>query len=159
MENPIDSENPPHKETEKPKAFLALKFDSGAIEESQKRGESLITVLEEAGLEVSCLVKDEEWGKYPKEHPILEAFERIKQSNLLIVDASGETGFGMGAEAGYAKALGKKVIMVCSEGTSLKLTRTDVSDEIVQYKDLGDLSQKLKPLVMGLEKPAPNVGN
>lgn len=145
----MHKDSAPVKERERPRAFLALKFGQPI---NEQHGEALITALEETGLEVSCLVRDEEWGKHPSEHPVQEAFRRIDQSDILVIDASGETGFGMGAEAGYAKALGRTVILTCPEGTEMKLTRRDVADIVVTYKDLNHLSQKLKTIVQGLKK-------
>ena len=151
----IHDENLFSKELEKPTAFLALKFGSDTINE-KARGENLIGALEASGLSVSCLVQEENWGENPSTHPIEEAFQRIKKANMLIVDASGETGFGMGVEAGIAKALEKPVIMICPENVSLKPTREDVATTVIRFGEQNDLISKLTTFVQGFKKVGGN---
>lgn len=146
----MNEENPQNvlesEKKQKPVGFLALKFDRHTVD-GEERGEALICALKAAGLDVDCLVRDEAWGKKPAEHPVKTAFERIKQSNFLIVDASGETGFGMGSEAGFAKALGITVVVICPKGTVLGMTRVDIADCIIEYENLEELSAQVTNII------------
>lgn len=144
-------ENLPSKDLEKPTAFLAFPFGPDTIND-KSRGENLISALVASGLDVTCLVQEEGWGEHPSSHPIEEAFERIKKADILFIDASGETGFGMGAEAGYAKALKKPVIMMCPEKVQLKPTREDIADTVIRFGEQNDLISKLTTFVQGFKK-------
>ena len=121
--------------------FLSIKFTQD--EGYRKWGETLIGALEKAGVEVLCLVEEEKWGACPVDHPVREAYRRIDQSDFLIVDATGGTGFGMGTEVGYATARGKPVVLICPQKTKLKLTREDAADVVIKFKTLDDLSNQL----------------
>lgn len=147
--NETATETPLGIEHERPRAFLSIKFESGGS--NRKHGETLIGALEEAGLEVFCLVRDEGWGLRPHENPVREAYRLIDQSDFLIFDASGTTGFGMGTEVGYANARGKPVILLCPEEKVLEKTREDATDIIIRFKNPKDLVEKLEATIQGLK--------
>ncbi len=140
-------------ELEKPTAFIAMKFVEGKVEEFEQWGTALLQAIQEAGVKPDCLVQEEGWGKAPHEHPLQEAERRIDQSDVLIMDISRGGGFGCGAEAGYARAKGKPVIMLVSadKQTELSSTRKDAASHILIYESFGDLTEKLTPLIMGLQ--------
>ena len=140
-------------EIERPTAFVAIKFDKEHIEEFEQWGTALLKAIQEAGVEPDCLVQEEGWGKNPHEHPLQEAERRIDESEVLIMDISRGSGFGCGAEAGYARAKGKPVIVLVStdKQTELSSTRKDAASHILVYENLEDLTAKLTPLIMGLQ--------
>ena len=140
-------------EIERPTAFVAMKFDGGKVEEFEQWGTALLKAIQEAGVEPDCLVQEEGWGKNPHEHPLQEAERRIDESEVLIMDISRGSGFGCGAEAGYARAKGKPVIVLVStdKQTELSSTRKDAASHILVYENLEDLTAKLTPLIMGLQ--------
>ncbi|KKR03076.1 MAG: hypothetical protein UT26_C0010G0019 [Microgenomates group bacterium GW2011_GWC1_39_12] len=140
-------------EFERPTAFVAMKFDKEHIEEFEQWGTALLKAIQEAGVEPDCMVQEEGWGKTPHEHPLQEAERRIDQSEMLIMDLSQGSGFGCGAEAGYARAKGKPVIMLVSaeKQQELSSTRKDAASHILIYENFEDLTAKLTPLIMGLQ--------
>jgi len=131
-----------------PVAFLAIKFEGQS--EQKSYGEALISTLKETGLGVSCLVQQEDWGDKPHPTPLTAAFDLIDQSDLVILDAGSGTGFGMGAEAGYARALKKPVILICPKGTTLKKTRRDAASVIIEYETPQDLKNQMGQAVKAL---------
>jgi len=127
--------------------FLALPFPP-----DRKHGENLITALENAGFQVKCFVKDvEDWGKRKVRNPTTEALKMLDECLFLIIDASGipqEPGFGIGIEAGYAKAKRIEIIVLSPEGKreELKITVQGIADRVVYYKNLDDLVEQLTTL-------------
>lgn len=130
------------KETERPKAFLSIKFSV-----DRQYGEDLIRALEEAGLEILCLVRDEGWETQPRENPVREALMMIDKSQMLILDATGETGFGMGIEAGYAFAKGIPIVALCHHPEALKITRKEIAAHILQFKLYEELTEKMRAML------------
>ena len=70
-------------------------------------------------------------------------FEEIKKADECIFYYNSKS-TGMGIEAGYAKALGKKVIVLLPEKTSISESLEGISDKIVTFKKVEELKEKLK---------------
>jgi nucleoside 2-deoxyribosyltransferase len=70
-------------------------------------------------------------------------FEEIKKSDECIFYYNSKS-TGMGIEAGYAKALGKKVIVLLPDRVTLSESLDAISDTIVTFKKVEELKEKLK---------------
>lgn len=79
----------------------------------------------------------------PREESSKMMFSRIKESDGVIAyvnhDLSSE---GMAMESGYAKALGKKIILACKKGTSAQRVRS-ICDHYIEFEDMEDLKVQL----------------
>ena len=71
------------------------------------------------------------------------ALKKIDESNLLIAELSYKS-IGVGLEAGYAKAKGKKIIYIHQAGTELSTTVNGISDVRIKYNNISDLLTQLK---------------
>lgn len=108
--------------------------------------ESVLSVLEKAGLDTVCFVRDtEKWGAccIKEAHELMSlAFNAINDSDVIIVDAS-EKGIGLGIEAGYAYARNIPIITIVRSGVDVSTTLCGISAHVLQYKDMNDLAQQI----------------
>ncbi|MBU0534849.1 MAG: nucleoside 2-deoxyribosyltransferase [Patescibacteria group bacterium] len=75
----------------------------------------------------------------PREESSKMMFSRIKQSDGVIAYVShNEPSEGMAMESGYAKALGKKIILACKKGSSALRVRS-ICDAYIEFEDMEDL--------------------
>jgi len=70
-------------------------------------------------------------------------FEEIDKADMLIVEFS-EKGVGLGIEAGYAFSKNKPIIIVAREGSDISTTIKGISNQIIFYKDIDEISEKIK---------------
>ncbi|MDD5181601.1 MAG: nucleoside 2-deoxyribosyltransferase [Candidatus Nanoarchaeia archaeon] len=84
-----------------------------------------------------------ECGKMKASEFMKAIFEEIKKSDKCVFYYNSKS-TGMGAEAGYAKALGKKIIVLLSDKTSISRSLEGISDAIVTFKKVEELKEKLK---------------
>ena len=75
---------------------------------------------------------------------VKEACKAVKKCDIILVEAS-EKANGAYFEVGYAKALGKKIIIIHQEGTEAAFLEA-TADISITYKDLDDLKEKLKKI-------------
>ena len=66
------------------------------------------------------------------------ALKKINESDLLIVELSNKV-IGIGVEAGYAKARGKKIIYIHKIGSEISTTVEGLSDIKIMYKNISNL--------------------
>lgn len=66
------------------------------------------------------------------------ALKKIDESDLLIVELSNKV-IGIGVEAGYAKAKGKKIIYIHKIGSEISTTVEGISDIKIMYKNISNL--------------------
>ncbi|PIN79437.1 hypothetical protein COV16_04210 [Candidatus Woesearchaeota archaeon CG10_big_fil_rev_8_21_14_0_10_34_8] len=77
-----------------------------------------------------------------------KAMKALKECDAIIADAS-EKANSVYFEVGYAKALGKKVIIIHKKGTEANFLRI-LADTSIEYKGFEDLKERLKKC--GLQK-------
>lgn len=68
--------------------------------------------------------------------------KEIEKCDIILAECS-EKARGVYFEVGYAKALGKKVMIVHKNGADLKFLK-GIADKIVCYNDLDELERKFK---------------
>ncbi len=71
---------------------------------------------------------------------MVEALRKIDDSDIFIADPCFGS-FGIGIEAGYAKARNKTIIYLHELSTSLEETLVGISDHLVDYSDSSDLTK------------------
>ncbi len=98
--------------------------------------------------QVYCVHKDlEKWNKVEVAIGALmeKTFEKIEESDLVLIEFS-EKGVGLGIESGYAKALGKPIIVLHKKGTEVSPTLVGTASEIVEYENLEKALISIKAL-------------
>jgi len=132
------------------KVYLTYKFRDADPIELRKRLEEFSKLIEDAtGWETFIFFRDvQNWetGKMPIQEVVDKATESIKDCDAILVEAS-EKANGAYFEAGYAKALGKKVIVIHKEGTEANFLEAG-ADIKITYNDLDDLSVKLRSVAV-----------
>ena len=74
-----------------------------------------------------------------------KAIQKIRESDVVLLEAS-EGSFGVGVEAGYAFAESKKIITIFNRAGDGSRTLEGISGHYLSYKDIPDLSEKLKEI-------------
>lgn len=129
------------------KIFISQKFrgvDKKILKEKIKK---VALALEKRGHSTFNYFRDREnWqpGKYPQSRVIREALEEIRKCDaILAIINQREKSEGMLLEIGFAKALGKKVILLIFEGFSSVFLET-LADKIIRLKSLEEINKKLE---------------
>ena len=126
--------------------YVAYKFAEEDPIELRKRLEALSKVIEEAtGCKTFIFFRDaQNWkkGDMPVKEIVTKALAEIEKCDAILVEASTKAR-GAYLEAGYAKALKKKVIVIHETGTEANFLEA-IADVAIEYDDLEDLRGKLK---------------
>ena len=80
-----------------------------------------------------------------------EALKLIDASELLIAEMTYKP-IGVGAEVGYAKGKGKKIIYIHQQGSEVSRTVRGISDFVIAYDSIDDLILKLDEVVAKLTR-------
>lgn len=128
------------------KIFIANKFRGVDKADLKEKLKEIIVVLEKNGHQVFSYFRDKERWK-PKSLPlgkvIKEAFTEIKKCDtILCFIEHRELSEGMLLEIGFAKALGKKVIILISKKCSFP-TIEAIADKVIRFTNIKDLNRKL----------------
>jgi len=130
------------------KMYVAYKFKGSDPSELKAKLEELSKVIEEStDYKTFIFFRDaQNWGekKMDIKEVVDKALEYVKQCDAMLVEAS-EKANGMYFEMGYAKALGKKIILIHKKGTEVNFLKS-ASDVCIEYDDFEDLERKLKNL-------------
>jgi len=113
----------------------------------EKNLEQLASILSDMGHDTFIFDRDiKNWRniEIPREESSKMVFSAMTDCDGVIayVDHS-ELSEGMAMEAGYAKALGKKLIMVVKEGASSPRVRS-ICDLYIEFEDTSDLKEELE---------------
>ena len=68
-------------------------------------------------------------------------FEEIDRCDLVIIELT-EKGVGVGIEAGYAHARGKRIVTVAERGADVSTTLAGISSRVILYDRVEDLSRR-----------------
>lgn len=129
------------------KIFLSYKFRGVNKKKLKEKLELIASTLEKQGHETFVHFRDgRSWNAddgYPLHKALKKTFGAIKDSDaiLAIVDNHAKS-LGMILELGFAKALGKKIILLTSQEHS-RPTLEAISHQVIPFTDLQDLSSKL----------------
>lgn len=132
------------------KVYIAYKLNGSNPRELRNMLEDISLTIENIGYGTFVFVRDiQNWKPgniNPKEIMNIATKEMKKCDIILSILGDKEKGEGMLIESGYMKALGRKLI-VASSPESRGILIKGLADEIVEYKDLGDLKEKLKKIL------------
>ncbi|MCK5321303.1 nucleoside 2-deoxyribosyltransferase [Candidatus Pacearchaeota archaeon] len=128
------------------KIYVAYKFKEQNPEELRKRLEELSKIIDETtDYKTFIFFRDaQKWGKIKMDvkEIVEKAYKAIEKCDAILVEAS-EKARGAYFEIGYAKALGKKVIVIHQKGTEAAFLEA-CADEVIVYEDFENLREKLK---------------
>ena len=113
----------------------------------EKNLEQLASILSDMGHDTFIFDRDiKNWRniEIPREESSKMVFSAMTDCDGVIayVDHS-ELSEGMAMEAGYAKALGKKLIMVVKEGANSPRARS-ICDLYIEFEDTSDLKEEVE---------------
>ncbi|HHY25416.1 MAG TPA: nucleoside 2-deoxyribosyltransferase [Desulfitobacterium dehalogenans] len=121
------------------KAYIGIKYHHDC--RNRVIIEKISSILECAGYETSCIIRDiEKWGSVtvtPNE--LMEiTFKEIDSSNVVVIDVT-EKGVGLGIESGYAYAKGIPVYIIAKKGSEISNTILGISKKVLIYEQLEDI--------------------
>ncbi|AFL99323.1 MULTISPECIES: nucleoside 2-deoxyribosyltransferase [Desulfitobacterium] len=121
------------------KAYIGIKYHHDC--RNRVIIEKISSILEGAGYETSCIIRDiEKWGSVtvtPNE--LMEiTFKEIDSSNVVVIDVT-EKGVGLGIESGYAYAKGIPVYIIAKKGSEISNTMLGISKKVLIYEQLEDI--------------------
>ena len=112
----------------------------------EKDLEQLSSILNDMGHDTFIFDRDiKNWQniEIPREESSKMVFSAMGECDAVIAFVNhSELSEGMAMEAGYAKALNKKLIMIVKEGASSARIRS-VCDLYIEFEDIGDLENSL----------------
>ena len=123
------------------RVYLAIKYH--ADNSNQSLIETISSAFESQGCEVVNVARDlEHWGEVQFEPSDLmrQSFDLIRSSDVLLLEFS-EKGVGLGIEAGFAHAIGKRIVVLARAGSEISNTLAGISSEIHFYDSETDLEQ------------------
>jgi nucleoside 2-deoxyribosyltransferase len=113
----------------------------------EKNLEQLASILSDMGHDTFIFDRDiKNWQniEIPREESSKMVFSAMADCDGVIAYVNhNEPSEGMAMEAGYAKALGKKLIMVVKEGTGSPRVRS-ICDLYIEFEDTSDLKEELE---------------
>jgi 2'-deoxynucleoside 5'-phosphate N-hydrolase len=128
------------------RVYLAIKYH--ADQSNKPQIETISSIFEAQGFEVFNVARDlEQWGEVVFEPSDLmrQSFNLIRSSDLLLIEFS-EKGVGLGIEAGFAQAIGKRIVVLAKTGSEISNTLAGISSELHFYDsetDLGRIASEL----------------
>jgi hypothetical protein len=130
------------------KTYFAYSLSGNKNKENLKKSLiKLSDVFSKKGRETYITWRDiENWQEsgWTREEMAKKALEVIKDSDeIFIFVGSPEKSEGMLIEAGFARGLGKKIILGIRKDLEYKFLRT-IADEVVEFEDINNLAKKLE---------------
>ena len=125
--------------------FITAHFNSG---DNRKEIEHLCSLIEQAGFEDFCFIRDVE--NYKKvfnsaSELMKRTAEEIQNSDYLLLDMT-EKPTGRAVEAGIAYAMGKKVILLARKGTIIRDSVKGIASEIIEYENIEEIVAPLSKI-------------
>jgi crotonobetainyl-CoA:carnitine CoA-transferase CaiB-like acyl-CoA transferase len=123
------------------RVYLAIKYH--ADNSHRNLIETISSAFESLGCEVMNVARDlEHWGdiRLEPEELMHQSFEFIRMSEFLLLEFS-EKGVGLGIEAGFAHAIGKRIVVIAKTGSDISNTLAGISSEIHFYDSETDLER------------------
>ena len=130
------------------KVYLTYKFKEEKPKALRAHLEAFTKLVEEAtGWKTFVFFRDvQKWQKDTRGVKAIfnDALNHVKESDIILAEAS-EKSNGAYLEIGYAKALGKKIIVVHKKGTEAALLEA-MADISIEYETEEELKKKLKEI-------------
>jgi len=130
------------------KAYITYKFKDEDPQALRVKLEEFSKIVEDAtGWKTFVFFRDvQKWQKDTRtvKEIFTEALSEVKKCDIILAEAS-EKSNGAYLEIGYAKALGKKIIVVHKKGTEANLLEA-MADVSIEYETDEELKMKLKEI-------------
>ena len=128
------------------KYYIAYKFSEQGKEELKKILGEISAIIESYNNKTFVSFRDlQNWGEIitDSKEIITKSLVELKNTDaILCLVFSSEKSEGMLLEAGYAKALGKKVIVVKQHDARIVFLK-DIADDLIEFDTQEDLKEKL----------------
>ena len=121
-------------------------YITSSFGDSKEEIERLCSVVKSAGFEDFSFIRDVETYQKVFDNPkdlMKRSEDEIRKSDALLIDMTDKP-TGRAIEAGMAYSLGKKIIAIMKRGTRIKDTTRGISDVIVEYGVIEDISGGLR---------------
>jgi len=121
-------------------------YITSSFGDSKEEIERLCSVVKSAGFEDFSFIRDVERYQKVFDNPkdlMKRSEDEIRKSDALLIDMTDKP-TGRAIEAGMAYSLGKKIIAIMKRGTRIKDTTRGISDVIVEYGVIEDISGGLR---------------
>jgi 2'-deoxynucleoside 5'-phosphate N-hydrolase len=128
------------KTTEIMKAYISISYKERTA--LQQELETISSVLKSHGITAFIFVDQFQFSIAQEKEMMQQAMLSIDECDLLIAETS-DKAIGIGVEAGYAKAKGKKVIYLRNKNAEHSTTLSGISDFQITYTGTDELRQKL----------------
>lgn len=129
--------------------FIGHKFQNVRKSELREKIEKIVSILEGNGFQTFNYFRDREnWEpkNFPPGKVIKEAFDEIRKCDAILtfIDSS-ESSEGIFLEFGFAKALGKKTILLILDKLSSP-TLEAIADRVIKFNNWKEIDQKLNQI-------------
>lgn len=127
--------------------YIAYKFSGQDKKKLKETLTDISNILGNKNYKSFIFFRDvENWGEIPmtSSQVITQAFQQLKKADILFaLVADSEKSEGLLLEVGFAKALGKKIVLAIKDDVRAVFLK-DVADLIISFNNLEDLQVKLK---------------
>ena len=122
------------------RAYFGIKYHKD--NQNRDKIDSITTVLKNYGIETICIARDiEKWGNIQLSSQELMGitFKEIDKSDFVILEMT-EKGVGLGIEAGYAVAKGKRLIILINKKYKLSNTMQGIAHVVIPYSQTDEIT-------------------
>jgi nucleoside 2-deoxyribosyltransferase len=116
--------------------------------ENRAEIEALCALVEAAGWESFCFVRDVEHWEHVFDDPaelMQRSLREVMRCDALLLDMNAKP-TGRAIEAGMAYATGRRVIVILPRGLPIKATVRGIADAVIEYDALADIAAPLARL-------------
>jgi 2'-deoxynucleoside 5'-phosphate N-hydrolase len=131
------------------RAYISVSFSRRNF--IDKEINAIVDALKELNISSFVFVDNYKFDLAQEKQMMKQAMADIDACDILIAETS-DKGIGIGIEAGYAKAKGKKVIYLRQKDTEHSTTVSGISDYKIIYTNIPDLQQQLSDTVNEIVK-------
>lgn len=134
------------------KIFICYALEKDFLSELEERLNQITLGAFDNGWSAYAHIRDEQNWKFHNEPIgiiIDKSFKSIASSDLVILDLTSKNNSkrtGLNIEAGYAKALGKKIIALYHISERPNMT-TDIADIEISYSEISEIRPKIASII------------
>jgi hypothetical protein len=130
------------------KTYISISYRRG--KEMRQELETISSVLQSHGIIPFIFIDQFKFTAVQEKEMMQQAMLSIDECDLLIAETT-DKAIGVGIEAGYAKAKGKKVIYLRKKNAEHSTTLSGISDFQIVYEGLADLKRQMVKMISKFE--------
>lgn len=130
------------------KTYISISYSKG--KEMRQELETISSVLQSHGIIPFIFIDQFKFTAAQEKEMMQQAMLSIDECDLLIAETT-DKAIGVGIEAGYAKAKGKKVIYLRKKNAEHSTTLSGISDFQIVYEGLADLKRQMVKMISKFE--------